>query len=155
MVSKLMNLIPAFVMAASTVLTPLPAGAQSQHDPLGVGGMTPEGRWASETGDSRYEVTLCGDDGVSLCGKLIWIRPRDRNQRNVQFVDTWVVREAARTRPLEWKGTLSVYGTEYGGTVSMTDWNTLRLTACVFILCETQEYRRLRNPDGSRVAERD
>ena len=34
---------------------------------------SPEGRWEIEFRDSRYEVTLCGDDGTELCGKLVWL----------------------------------------------------------------------------------
>lgn len=134
----------------------LPVNANSELDnPLGLGpGITPEGRWRSENGDSRYDVELCGEDGVSLCGKLIWIRYRDRNERNVQFLDTWVVDEIERAKPAEWRGTLNVYGTQYGGSVKMVSMDEMLMTGCVLILCETYSFIRLRNPDGTRVSTR-
>lgn len=150
MTTRLIKILVSLALAFTVSLPPMVASAQS-NDPLGIG-ITPEGRWRSENGDSRYDVTLCGDDGVSLCGKLVWIRPRDRNERNVQYVDDWVVYEAARAKPAEWRGNLNVYGTEYGGSVKMRSSNELLLTGCVFILCESYSFFRTRNPDGTPVA---
>jgi len=149
MLSKYLKLAVAMSVAASSFLVPQVGTAQEGKDPLGTGGLTPEGFWESESGDSRYDVTLCGPDGDSLCVELSWIRPKDRNDRNVTFLNEMVVDEARRTRPLQWKGRLNVYGTEYAGTVKMLDKNTMRLTACVFILCESQEYVRIKNPGGA------
>lgn len=150
MTGRITRIFLCLVLAFSISMPPVVATAQS-NDPLGLGnGLTPEGRWRSENGDSQYEVTLCGDDGVSLCGKLVWIRPRDRNERNVQYLDKWVVYEAQRAKPVEWRGTLNVYGTEYGGSVKMLSNSELLLTGCFLILCESYSFLRVRNPDGSR-----
>lgn len=153
MTNRIFRTFISLVLAIAVGMPPLAASAQDANNPLGLGvGITPEGRWQSETGDSRYDVELCGEDGLSLCGKLIWIRPRDRNERNMPFVGQWVVNEIERTKPAEWQGTLNVYGTEYYGSVKMVSMDELVLTACVLILCESQSYYRRRYADGTRVA---
>lgn len=127
-------------------------------DALGLGGLTPEGRWESVWKDARYDVTLCGD-GTQLCVKLVWINPRDLNDRNIQYLNEFVVFEGNRFRPAQWKGDINVYGTVYGGTVKLLAYDRVNVTGCIFILCESFELYRKRNPDGSRyrrqVAESD
>ncbi len=119
-------------------------------DILGLGGITPVGMWEADNKESRYQVTLCGD-GTQLCAELVWIRPRDINRRNKPYINTYVVYEAVRARPAEWKGDINIYGTKYGGSVKIINQNKLLLTGCIFILCETFELNRRRNPDGTRV----
>ncbi len=119
-------------------------------DILGLGGITPVGVWEADNKESRYQVTLCGD-GTQLCAELVWIRPRDINRRNKPYLNTFVVYEAVRARPAEWKGDINIYGTTYGGSVKIINQNKLLLTGCIFVLCETFELYRRRNPDGTRV----
>lgn len=124
--------------------------ATVEHDVLGLGGITPVGQWEADNKESRYDVTLCGD-GTQLCAELVWIRPKDINRRNKQYLNTYVVYEAERSRPAEWRGDINVYGTTYSGSVKIINQNKLLLTGCLFILCETFELNRRKNPDGSRV----
>lgn len=148
-IKKLMSGLLALVLG----LVPISAvaGEHDIADPdiLGLGGITPVGLWEADNRESRYQVTLCGD-GTQLCAELVWIRPRDINRRNKQFINTYVVYEAVRARPAEWKGDINVYGTVYGGSVRIINQNKLLLTGCIFILCETFELYRRENPDGTR-----
>ncbi len=155
---KIVNIKVLMAWLIAVALSVTPYGAVSaqeavaavEHDVLGLGGITPVGQWEADNKESRYDVTLCGD-GTQLCAELVWIRPRDINRRNKQFLNTYVVYEAVRSRPAEWRGDIMVYGTTYGGSVRIINQNKLLLTGCIFILCETFELNRRKNPDGSRV----
>lgn len=143
------------LLAFSICVSPLSAGAQEQGgDKLGLGGFTPEGTWLSESRDSTYEVTLCGEDGVSLCGRLLWVREAERNAQNEAYIGKWMLYEAPRTQPAEWRGTLNIYGTNYDGAVRIISMNELTLTGCVFLVaCITFSMYRTHNPDGTPVPE--
>lgn len=137
------------ILAVSICLSPVSAGAQNA-DPLGLGGFTPEGIWISESGDSTFEVTLCGDEGVSLCGRLLWVREAERNATNESYIGKWMIYEAPRTRPAEWKGKVNVYGVDYDGAVKIRTMNEMGLTLCAFLVaCITQSVYRTHNPDGT------
>ncbi len=142
--------ILSLLIALALSITPFSAVSAGENDVLGLGGITPVGVWEADNRESRYKVTLCGD-GTQLCAELVWIRPKDINRRNKQYLNTYVVYEAVRSRPAEWKGNINVYGTTYGGSVKIINQNKLLLTGCIFILCETFELNRRKNPDGSRV----
>lgn len=142
-----MLFVPQGGFAEDAQTTPAAAPASD----LGLGGITPEGRWEAFNHESRYDVTLCGDDGQHICAKLIWIQPSKLNNRNKQYLDKWVVYEAPRSQPVEWKGTINVYGTDYSGTVRILAYDKLTLTGCLYlILCENYDLFRVRNPDGTR-----
>lgn len=110
-------------------LSAAPAFAEP-YDPTGI--------WEATDGESRYDVTLCGD-GTQLCAKLIWIRPDVTNDRNRQYLGTWVVNQANRVSDTEWQGTISLYGLSVGGSVSKVGDERLRVRGCaLFVICENK-----------------
>lgn len=143
----------AVLLAVSMCLPPVLATAQD-NDPLGTGGLNPAGTWISENRDSTYEINLCGDDGVSLCGRLTWIPEQHRNQHNVEFIGKWMVYEANRVGLVKWKEKLNVYGHEVDGTIDLVSMNEVRITACVMlVICESASLYRTHYSDGRAVDE--
>lgn len=150
----------AIAIAASFLFSAQTAGAQDSQPTLeeitnnaaqvlGLGGLTPEGLWQTDSGDSRYLVDLCGD-GTQLCAELVWIRPRDRNKHNMRFMNKFVAFEADRTRPAQWKGDVNIFGNIYDGTVNILTYDRVQVTGCLFVLCESFELLRKRHADGTR-----
>lgn len=104
---------------------------------------TPDGLWQADDGDSRYEVSLCGD-GTQLCAKLVWINPDKVNSRNVQYLDEYVIYRGKRANPAEWRGQINIYGVKIGGSVKILGTNRLKVTGCAFaFFCESYELARL------------
>ena len=120
------------IAALVFVLIPLNSNAQTSF----FDQFTPAGIWEADDHDSRYEVSLCGD-GTQICAKLIWINPAKLNERNVQYMDKYVIYLGNRVRPAEWRGEIDIYGTKVGGSVRVLGQDKLQVTGCAFlILCE-------------------
>ncbi len=143
--------IAALIIALLLAITPLASQAQESAnadvsanvDVLGLGSITPEGNWQAEDGDSRYEVALCGD-GTQLCVKLTWINPNKINDRNQQFIDKYVVYQAKRTRPAEWRGDINIYGTVVGGRVKLLGSDAVKVTGCAYwLFCQSFMLKRI------------
>ena len=125
---RILAVLTAFGLSAGGVL------AQS-FDPTGL--------WEATDGESRYEVTLCGD-GTQLCGKLVWIRPDVINDRNKQYLNTWVVQNAKRHSNREWRGTIHLYGVSVNGSVSRLGPDVMQVRGCALvILCERKVVTRI------------
>ena len=156
MLRRVLELVVAAALALPMILVPQMAFSQNGQsngaaDVLGLGGITPEGRWEAFNHESRYDVTLCGDDGTQLCAKLVWIQPKKLNNRNKRYLDQYVVDHANRSQPVEWKGDINIYGTFYAGTLRIQSYDKMTITGCLYlILCESYDLFRVRNPDGSR-----
>jgi len=103
----------------------------------------PSGIWQAEDGESRYEVTLCGD-GSQLCAKLIWIRADVTNDRNKVYIDTYVVNGAKRYSFREWRGNISLYGHTVYGNVQSFGKNRLKVKGCALIvICINKNLMRM------------
>ncbi len=130
-------LVVIFAFALSVMPYASLAQQGSDADVIGLGGITPVGNWQAEDGDSRYLVTLCGD-GTQLCAKLVWINPDKINERNQQYIDKYVVYQAWRAKPAEWRGDINIYGTIVGGSVKQLGMDVVKVTGCAFwIFCES------------------
>ena len=139
------NNLVALVIAGMLSSTPVASQAQqgANADVLGLGGITPVGHWQAEDGDSRYDVALCGD-GTQLCVKLTWINPDKANDRNQQFVDKYVIYQARRARPAEWRGDINIYGTIVGGSVRLLGSNAVKVTGCAYwVFCQSFLLKRI------------
>ncbi len=137
--------LPAVIFAFIVSVAPVASLAQqsANADAAGPGGITPVGNWQAEDGDSRYRVTLCGD-GTQLCAKLVWINPAKINDRNQQYIDKYVIYQAWRSRPSEWRGDIDIYGTVVGGSVKQLGMDAVRVTGCAFwVFCESFLLRRI------------
>lgn len=127
--------IVSFVIAAIVALA---LGVPALAAPI-----SPEGQWEIEFGDSRYEVTLCGD-GTQLCGKLIWLGNGGDTPENLQYLNTLLIDHARMLQPNRWQGNLNLYGQTATGTIDLVS-NDLFLTqGCfLFVLCRTYKFYRV------------
>ncbi len=122
----------AMLMGLAACLTPAYA---APFDPTGL--------WEATDGESRYEVALCGD-GTQLCAKLIWIRPDVVNDRNKQYLNTFVVEGADRYNDREWRGTINLYGVSVRGSVQRLAPDRMQVRGCaLIILCERKTVTRI------------
>lgn len=116
------------------------AGSMS---PAAAASFDPTGLWEATDGESRYEVALCGD-GTQLCAKLIWIRPDVVNERNKQYLNTFVVEGANRYNEREWRGTIHLYGVSVRGSVQRLAPDRMQVRGCaLIILCERKTVTRI------------
>ena len=99
----------------------------------------PTGTWAATDGKSRYEITYC-DGGVTLCGKLIWLR--DADDPNRAYLNEIVV-QGAQSAENKWTGTVIHEGDTYSGTMIMTGEGRLKVTGCQAIFCQTVNLTRV------------
>ncbi|HHB81965.1 MAG TPA: DUF2147 domain-containing protein [Devosia sp.] len=96
----------------------------------------PNGVWAADAGDARYDVALCGD-GTQICVKLIWIKPDQINERNIQLLNKYVIYEGKRAHLAEWRGKIDIYGMTLDGSVKILGQNKVKVTGCAFgLFCE-------------------
>ena len=139
-IKSITGTLAVVIMVISTV------GAVANNDPLSR--FSPAGIWQADDGDSRYDVTLCGD-GTQICAKLIWIKPDKINNRNIQYLDKYVIYEGNRVRPAEWRGNIDIYGVSVGGSVKIVNQNQLKVTGCAFgFFCQGFELFRIEERAG-------
>jgi uncharacterized protein (DUF2147 family) len=103
---------------------------------------SPVGTWQSVTGESRYQVSLCGDDGTELCAKLTWLRADARTAENLAYLNKWVVKAHA-TQANKWRGTVNYKGDTVSGSVTLVDGDTLKLSGCKGIFCKSLRFTRV------------
>jgi hypothetical protein len=125
-VMKKMLLVSAF--AAALFTTP----ALSQDiDPTGV--------WVDQWG-TTFTFELCGD-GTQLCGVLNDIQGNSRTEKNLAYVNQEVV-AADMVEPNKWEGAIALNGGNATATVELLGENTLKITGCQFIICNSIDYQR-------------
>ena len=103
---------------------------------------SPEGLWEVSTGESRYRVSYCGEDGTLLCAKLTWLRADMRDAENAALVNSNVVEGARPVSENQWSGEVVYEGRSYSGTVTLISANSMRLHSCAGILCQSFELKR-------------
>ena len=123
------------IAAGLVVLTMSVASALS-------GELSPVGQWQSATGESRYEVTMCGD-GTKLCARLTWLRADARTLDNLKLLNKYVVTGARPTNANKWRGTVHYAGGKAGGSVTLLSPDKMRLSGCKLIMCQTFDFHRL------------
>lgn len=99
------------------------------------------GIWEADSGESRYKLELCGQDGTQLCADLIWIRPDVTNDRNSKYIGTKVVDHAqlVKTDPLTWRGKISVYGHSITGNVTLVNPERFVVKGCALLIICVEE----------------
>jgi uncharacterized protein (DUF2147 family) len=102
----------------------------------------PTGTWQSATGESRYNVTYCGD-GTQLCAKLTWLRDDARTKENMAYLNDYVVRGAVPSGENRWKGRVAYDGAIFEGSVTMVSDNQLKLKGCQGVFCKSMSFTRL------------
>ena len=104
---------------------------------------SPVGQWEIETGDSRYNVTMCGD-GTQICAELIWLGNGGDTAENLPYLNTLMIDRAPLIRANQWRGELNLYGKKATGTITQLDANTVQLKGCYFlVLCRSYKMHRL------------
>lgn len=103
----------------------------------------PTGQWEISSRDSRYFVELCGDEGTSLCGTLIWLGGGADNEDNRPYLGTMIIDHAPLIRDGEWRGTLHLFGHTARGTITQTSNDHIQLHGCAFfVICRTYDLHR-------------
>ena len=105
-----------------------------------AGDLTPVGQWQTTTGESRYEVSYCGTD---ICAKLVWLRADARTPDNLAYLNTYVVKGARQVSENKWSGKVRYEGETIGGSMTMTDAQSLKLQGCKIVFCQTVEFQRI------------
>jgi uncharacterized protein (DUF2147 family) len=103
---------------------------------------TPAGTWQTTSGESRYEVEMCGD-GAALCATLVWLRDDAKTPENLAYLNKMVVVEAEQARPQKWEGQVTYEGKTYRGNITLIDGNTLRMAGCKAVACESMMFNRV------------
>ena len=125
--AKLFSAIAVAMLAAS------PVGAA---DPV-----SPVGKWQTATGESRYEVSYCGNS--DLCARLTWLRSDARTPENLAHLNTYVVKGARQTAANKWSGTVKYEGEEIPGRMTLVDDDRMVIRGCQVIFCQTLEFERI------------
>lgn len=102
--------------------------------------VTPEGDWRDRYGTS-FEFSLC-DGGTALCGVLTDIQGKSRTPDNLAYVNRQVMK-AQKIGANQWKGTVVYDGTPAAATVTQTSPDTIKITGCRAILCQTLTFNRV------------
>ena len=102
----------------------------------------PTGTWQSTTGESRYEVSMCGD-GTQLCAQLTWLRSDARTAENLAYLNRNVVTGATAAADNKWRGQLAYEGNTYAGSVTLTSADSLKLSGCKGLFCKTMTFQRI------------
>lgn len=120
---------------------------------LGLGGagcapafattLSPVGRWQSDTGESRYQLSMCGD-GTQLCARVIWLRSDIEATPARKYLGTYMLEDARRVGPHKWHGIVHFMGYRLAGDVTVVNPSTIALRGCAFaIFCKTFHLKRL------------
>jgi uncharacterized protein (DUF2147 family) len=104
---------------------------------------SPVGSWQITTGEARYSVTACGEDGALLCARLIWLRADQRTDENLALLNTYVVRGAQPVAANQWAGNVVLDGRTYAGKVTLQSRNFMTLKGCSGIMCQTYQFTRI------------
>ena len=110
--------------------------------PVYAAGLSPVGAWQVTTGDARFRVSSCGNGG-ELCAKLVWLRPDLRTAENMRYMNTYVLRGAQPVQPNKWRGTVNYQGQTVGGSLTLVNANTMVLTGCQLVVCQSFDFTRL------------
>jgi uncharacterized protein (DUF2147 family) len=110
--------------------------------PALAGSASPVGSWEVTSGEARYRVTTCGDNG-ELCAKLIWLRDDKRTEENLAVLNKYVVRGAEQVDSNSWAGNLVFDGKAYEGQMTLKSTNYMTLKGCSGILCQTYQLTRI------------
>lgn len=103
---------------------------------------SPAGTWQTVSGESRFEVTLCGD-GTEVCAKLVWLRDDARTAENLSYLNSYVLKGAKRTLENKWRGSAEYMGEVVRGTLTLVDGNTITINGCKGALCQKFELTRI------------
>lgn len=103
---------------------------------------SPAGTWQTVTGESRFEISLCGD-GTQVCAQLVWLREDARTPENLPYLNSYVLVGAKRALENKWRGSAEYLGEIVKGTLTMVDGDTITINGCKGALCQKFELSRI------------
>lgn len=127
-----MTVAPAFAAISPARALVSPAGTL----------LSPAGTWQTASGESRFEVSLCGD-GTQVCAKLVWLRSDARTSDTVPYLNTYVLRGATQAVANKWRGDAEYMGENVKGTLTLLGADTMTLNGCKGMFCQKVELHRL------------
>ncbi|HEY8595619.1 MAG TPA: DUF2147 domain-containing protein [Devosiaceae bacterium] len=133
MFKRLLNGFAVAALLLGTLATPLLAADLAP---------SPVGKWQVTTGESRFQVTTCGD-GTELCAKLVWLRKDMRTAENLKYLNTYVLKGALPVDANKWRGTVQYQGQTVGGSLTLVDNDRMVLTGCQLVICQRIDFTRL------------
>lgn len=125
------RMLPAAVAAALFG----PAMAATIHSPAGV--------WITNGGESKYELTLCGD-GDDLCAKMIWANDSTLGRKLKRYVGEHMLVTAPRVATQKWRGDITIQGVTVNGSVEILDADNIHVRGCSGLLCQGVELLRVK-----------
>jgi uncharacterized protein (DUF2147 family) len=103
---------------------------------------SPAGIWITNGGESKYELTLCGD-GDDLCAKMIWANDSELGQKLKPYLGTEMLVNAPRIANQVWRGKMNVQGNVVRGNIELRDANNIHIKGCNGAVCQTVELIRV------------
>lgn len=103
---------------------------------------SPAGIWVTNGGESKYELTLCGD-GDDLCAKMIWANDSELGQKLKAYVGEAMLVTAPRVATQKWRGQITLYGRTVKGSIELRDANNIHVRGCEGLLCQGVELIRV------------
>jgi uncharacterized protein (DUF2147 family) len=131
----MMKTIPRAAAAAALVLLLAgPALAAPIHSPAGI--------WVTNGGESKYELTLCGD-GDDLCARMIWVNDTELGQKLKPYLGEVMLVTAPRVATQKWRGQITLHGHKVKGSIELRDANNIHVRGCEGVLCQGVELIRV------------
>lgn len=101
----------------------------------------PSGQFRDEYG-TTFSFSPCGD-GTDLCGVLLDIQGKSRTAENLAYLNQQVMR-ADQVAANQWKGTLTLNGSQASATVTQVDPDTVEIQGCRGgLLCQTLVFNKV------------
>jgi uncharacterized protein (DUF2147 family) len=132
---------------ASAAILALLSGTALAADP------SPIGDWLVKDGYAHIRIDICAG---KLWGIVAWEKTPggldkenpDPAKKGRPTLGMPIIMGFAPTKPNKWEGEIynSENGKMYNANVSMADENTLDLEGCLWVLCQTQKWTRVRTP---------
>jgi uncharacterized protein (DUF2147 family) len=114
---------------------------------------SPIGDWLVKDGYAHIRIDICAG---KLWGIVAWEKTPggvdkenpDLTKRGRPTLGMPIIMGFAPTKPNKWEGEIynSENGKMYNANVSMADENTLDLEGCLWVLCQTQKWTRVKTP---------
>ncbi len=118
------------------------AGLFALFAPSAMAAQSPAGLWQTTGGESRFEISLCGD-GTQVCAKLVWLRQDARTTDNLPYLNKYILMGAKRALENKWRGSAEYMGETVKGTLTLVDADTLTINGCRGALCQKVKLTRL------------
>ena len=126
----------AFSIAVVAGVLAGPALAGTIHSPAGL--------WVTNGGESKYELTLCGD-GDDLCAKMVWVNDTELGQKLRPYLGEAMLVTAPRVATQKWRGQITLQGRTVKGSIEILDANNIHVRGCEGALCQGVELIRVSN----------